>query len=135
MRWLAPLVRIRPARARVGKIFSCRLGKLIRLQMLLAVAMAACLLSDLFWFEWAEAKNELAPGQTYQIADPGYLLDPDTGTPLRGALMDRVQAGTLDQTIYDAVFDGVLSGRLRPGERLGELVLADRHQTGGFSVG
>lgn len=45
-------------------------------------------------------------------------------TPRRVAV--HPVTGTLDQTIYDAVFDGVLSGRLRPGERLGELALAEQ---------
>lgn len=31
--------------------------------------------------------------------------------------------GTLDQTVYDALFDAVMQGRLRPGERLGEAAL------------
>lgn len=32
--------------------------------------------------------------------------------------------GTLDQTVHDALFDAVMQGRLRPGERLGEEALA-----------
>lgn len=40
----------------------------------------------------------------------------------RQAAATRV-TGTLDQTVYDALFDAVMQGRLRPGERLGEAAL------------
>jgi DNA-binding GntR family transcriptional regulator len=35
--------------------------------------------------------------------------------------------GTLDQVVYDALFDAVARGELRPGERLAEEVLCERH--------
>ncbi|WPB55717.1 GntR family transcriptional regulator [Xylophilus sp. GOD-11R] len=35
-------------------------------------------------------------------------------------------AVTLDRTVYDTLFDEVMHGRLRPGEKLGEAALCDR---------
>lgn len=37
-------------------------------------------------------------------------------------------SGTLDQTVYDALFDAVMQGRLKPGERLGEAGLCEQFQ-------
>jgi DNA-binding GntR family transcriptional regulator len=35
-------------------------------------------------------------------------------------------AGTLDEAVYDALFDGVMQGRLKPGERLAEEALCEQ---------
>jgi len=35
--------------------------------------------------------------------------------------------GTLDQTVYDGLFDAVSRGELRPGDRLGEAALCERY--------
>lgn len=37
-------------------------------------------------------------------------------------------SGTLDQIVYDDLFDAVMRGRLKPGERLGEAALGERFQ-------
>ena len=47
--------------------------------------------------------------------------------PRRAAPVLRV-SGTLDQTVYDALFDAVMQGRLKPGERLGEAGLCEQFQ-------
>lgn len=47
---------------------------------------------------------------------------PSPPSPQRRATA-RPVSGTLDQTVYDALFDAVMQGRLAPGERLGEAAL------------
>lgn len=44
-------------------------------------------------------------------------------TPAKRRAAQRPVSGTLDQTVYDALFDAVMQGRLAPGERLGEEAL------------
>lgn len=44
-------------------------------------------------------------------------------TPAKRRAAQRPVTGTLDQTVYDTLFDAVMQGRLRPGERLGEEAL------------
>lgn len=39
----------------------------------------------------------------------------------------RPNPGTLDQTVYDGLFDAVMQGRLKPGERLGEALLCEQY--------
>lgn len=40
--------------------------------------------------------------------------------PARRRAAQAPVSGTLDQTVFDAIFDGVMQGRLRPGTHLGE---------------
>jgi DNA-binding GntR family transcriptional regulator len=41
-------------------------------------------------------------------------------------LAAKAVSGTLDQTVYDGLFDAVMQGRLKPGARLGEAALCDQ---------
>ncbi len=47
--WLAPFVRSKSARGRVGRMFSCRLTRLMRRQMERAVASASASLRSAYW--------------------------------------------------------------------------------------
>ena len=49
IRWLAPLVRSKSARGRVGRMFSCRLTRLMRRQIERAVASASASLRSAYW--------------------------------------------------------------------------------------
>ena len=49
MRWLAPLVSSRSARGRVGRMFSCRLTRLMRRQIERAVASASASSRSAYW--------------------------------------------------------------------------------------
>jgi DNA-binding GntR family transcriptional regulator len=49
-------------------------------------------------------------------------------SPARRAAPTLRVSGTLDQTVYDTLFDAVMQGRLKPGERLGEAGLCEQFQ-------
>lgn len=46
--------------------------------------------------------------------------------PARRPAAKKPVTGTLDQTVYDGLFDAVMQGRLKPGERLGEAALCEQ---------
>jgi DNA-binding GntR family transcriptional regulator len=52
----------------------------------------------------------------------------DRASPARRRAPAQRVTGTLDQTVYDGLFDAVMQGRLKPGERLGEAALCERYQ-------
>jgi DNA-binding GntR family transcriptional regulator len=53
---------------------------------------------------------------------------PKKTPPARKRATAQVSPGTLDQSVYDALFDAVMHGRLKPGAKLGEVDLCEQFQ-------